>query len=112
MIKEKEEYDISIACVDGTDNGSDGSYWGQFLQARDKYKDWNDHVVGKDSGQRKGPLPDKGKLIIKIYDLPPLETCPERYDSNGNLVKGFAMTPEGTTKRPNVVNHYYESISD
>ncbi|KAM3578188.1 hypothetical protein VKS41_009385 [Umbelopsis sp. WA50703] len=104
------EYDISIACIYGPDNTSDGSYFGQFLRAVGRYKPWNDHVIGKPSGVRR-TLPNRGSFIIKIYDLPPLDTCPENY-LTGSLVHGYAMTPDGTDNKPNVINHYYEAINN
>jgi GH18 family chitinase len=110
-IVEEKEYDVTIACVDGSDNGSDGSYFGQFVDAISIYQPWNDHIVGKDSGERKGALTDHQGFLIKIYQLPPLETCPEN-NLNGNFIKGFAMTPDGTNRRPNVINHFYEAINN
>jgi hypothetical protein len=110
MITAGQEYDVSIACVDGSDNVSDGSYFGQFTSAFGIYQPWNDHVVGQDSGARQGPLADHAPFLIKIYQLPPLEQCPEN-TLNGNFIQGFAMTPDGTNRRPNVVNHFYESIT-
>ena len=111
MITEQKEYDVAIACVDGADNGSDGSYFGQFLAATGIYEPWNDHVIGQPSGRRNGALTDHEEFLIKIYNLPPIDTCPENVDANGALVLGFAMTPDGTDRRPNVINHYYEAIS-
>jgi GH18 family chitinase len=110
MIVADQEYDVSIACVDGSDNGSDGSYFGQFVDALSIYQPWNDHIVGKDSGPRQGALTDHQAFLIKIYQLPPIEQCPEN-TLNGNFIRGFAMTPDGTNRRPNVVNHFYESIT-
>jgi len=106
----QREYDVSVACVDGSDNGSDGSYFGQFVAALGIYFPYNDHVIGRPSGPRRGALNDQEFFLIKIYQLPPLDQCPEN-TVGGQFIRGFAMTPDGTNRRPNVINHFYESMS-
>ncbi|KAG2172398.1 hypothetical protein INT43_004940 [Umbelopsis isabellina] len=110
MTVAQQEYDVSIACVDGSDNGSDGSYFGQFVDALSIYQPYNDHIVGQSSGARQGPLTDHQAFIIKIHSLPPLDQCPEN-TLGSTFIRGFAMTPDGTNRRPNVINHFYESIT-
>jgi GH18 family chitinase len=110
MIIPEKEYDVSVSCVDGRDNTADGRQFALFTQAYDIYKPWNDPVVGQASGARQGALTDHQQFLIKIYNLPAIEQCPEN-TLGTTFIEGFAMTPDGTDARANVINHFYEAIS-
>lgn len=93
----RQEYDVSVNCVEWDDNEADGTSIGNFYRNAGLHTPYNDPILGSASGFRTGPIQNNEAFLIKINNLPDPHTCAQTI-----------FYPLLTTNYANVINRFYD----